>query len=291
MTRLPPLSRVCLALASARILLAAGGSSALATPGGGAVRRNAPVLADSSELRRPGWTLVWHDDFDGPALDVTKWVRETGGDGWGNGELQFYTDRRENARIASGYLVIEARREKFADRDYTSGRLKTQGLGVWKYGRMEARIQIPRGQGLWPAFWMLADNCHNVGWPECGEIDIMENIGKEPHRVHGTVHGPGYSGARGVSSAYDLRAGAFADDSHVYAIEWEADVIRWYVDDAWYKTITPKDLPGRWVYDHPFFIILNVAVGGHWPGGPDETTVFPQTMRVDYVRVYQRKAG
>ena len=239
----------------------------------------------------PGWRLVWHDDFDGPVLDATKWVRETGGDGWGNGELEFYTDRVENAHIDGGYLVIEARRESLATRGYTSARLKTQGLGAWQYGRVEARIQIPRGQGLWPAFWMLGDNIPSVGWPTCGEIDIMENIGKEPGRVHGTVHGPGYSGAQGVSSAYDLRAGAFADTFHVYAIEWEPAAIRWYVDDVLYKTVTPKDLPGRWVYDHAFFIILNVAVGGYWPGSPDATTVFPQTMRVDYVRVYEKRGG
>ena len=151
----------------------------------------------------PGWRLVWHDDFDGPVLDATKWVRETGGDGWGNGELEFYTDRVENAHIDGDYLVIEARRESLATRGYTSARLKTQGVGAWRYGRVEARIQIPRGQGLWPAFWMLGDNIPSAGWPACGEIDIMENIGKEPGRVHGTVHGPGYSGAQGVSSAYD----------------------------------------------------------------------------------------
>jgi beta-glucanase (GH16 family) len=238
---------------------------------------------------RPGWRLVWQDDFDGPALDASKWVRETGGDGWGNAELEFYTDRPQNARIADGHLVIEARREQVGNREYTSARLKTQGFGSWKYGRIEARIQIPRGQGLWPAFWMLGDNCAEVGWPACGEIDIMENIGKEPRRVHGTVHGPGYSGAQGVSSAYDLSAGSFADGFHVYAVEWEADTIRWYVDDAPYRTLTPKDLPGPWVFDNPFFIILNVAVGGSWPGSPDETTVFPQTMLVDYVRVYVKQ--
>src|SRR5437660_12528991 len=168
---------------------------------------------------------------------------------------------------------------------------RAEGLGAWRYGRIEARIQIPRGQGLWPAFWMLGDNIPSVGWPGCGEIDIMENIGKEPGRVHGTVHGPGYSGAQGVSSPYDLRAGAFADTFHVYAIEWEPAAIRWYVDDVLYKTVTPQDLPGRWVYDRPFFIILHLAVGGSSPGSPDATTVFPQTMRVDYVRVYEKRGG
>jgi len=238
---------------------------------------------------RSDWRLVWHDEFDGATLDVTKWVRETGGGGWGNDELEFYTDRPENARVENGQLVIEARQEPFGGRQYTSARLKTQGLGAWKYGRVEARMRIPSGQGLWPAFWMLGDQIARVGWPACGEIDIMENIGREPRRVHGTVHGPGYSGAQGVSAAYDLgAAGAFADDYHVYAVEWEAAAMRWYVDGALYATVTPRELHGPWVFDHPFFIILNVAVGGQWPGSPDSTTVFPQTLRVDYVRVYQK---
>ncbi len=241
------------------------------------------------EWVRPDWRLVWHDEFDGSAIDATKWTLEIGGHGWGNAEKVFYTNRPENARIEDGQLVIEAHNEKFINRTYTSTRLKTQGLGAWQYGRIEARIRIPRGQGLWPAFWMLGDNIQETGWPDCGEIDIMENIGKEPGRVHGTVHGPNYSGSQGVGGPYVLDAGAFADDFHVFAIEWEEDAIRWYVDDTLYKTVTPKDVPGRWVYDHPFFIILNVAVGGYWPGDPDETTTFPQTMRVDHVRVYEKK--
>ncbi|HKW39620.1 MAG TPA: glycoside hydrolase family 16 protein [Gemmatimonadales bacterium] len=236
----------------------------------------------------PSWTLVWRDEFNGTTLDATKWVPETGGGGWGDAELEYYTDRSVNAHVDNGYLHIDALSETFGGRNYTSARLKTESLGAWRYGRFEARIRIPRGQGLWPAFWMLGDHCETVGWPACGEIDIMENIGREPARVHGTVHGPGYSGAQGVGSAYDLASGAFADDFHVFAIEWEPAAIRWYVDSALYKTVTPKDLPGPWVYDHPFFIILNVAVGGNWPGSPDATSVFPQTMLVDYVRVYQR---
>ena len=238
---------------------------------------------------RAAWKLVWRDEFDGASLDAARWVRETGGGGWGNDELEFYTDRPENARVENGQLVIEARQESFGGRQYTSARLKTEGLGAWKDGRVEARMRIPRGQGLWPAFWMLGDDIAQVGWPACGEIDIMENIGREPRRVHGTVHGPGYSGAQGVSAPYDLAGpGTFADDYHVYAVEWEADAIRWYVDGVRYATVTPKDLSGPWVFDRPFFIILNVAVGGSWPGSPDSTTVFPQTLRVDYVRVYQR---
>jgi beta-glucanase (GH16 family) len=250
------------------------------------------LALDAAAPPRSDWKLAWHDEFDGPMAepDATRWVRETGGGGWGNDELEFYTARTENARVTGGHLVIEARRESFGNREYTSARLKTEGLGAWRYGRVEARIRIPRGQGLWPAFWMLGDQCERVGWPACGEIDIMENIGREGARVHGTVHGPGYSGAHGVSAAYDLKKGAFADEYHVYAVEWEAAAIRWYVDGAHYATVTPQDLSGPWVFDHPFFIILNVAVGGGWPGSPDSTTVFPQQMLVDYVRVYQKEA-
>jgi len=236
----------------------------------------------------PAWQLVWHDEFDGTALDTTKWTWDTGGNGWGNAELEYYTNRVENARLENGFLVIEARHEPFGNQQYTSARLKTQGLGAWRYGRIEARMKIPRGQGMWPAFWLLGDNIAQVGWPQCGEIDIMENIGKEPGTVHGTVHGPNYSGANGNSTAYDLRRGAFADTFHVFAVEWQPDTIKWFVDSMLYKTIDPVSVPGRWVFDHPFFILLNVAVGGYWPGNPDSTTQFPQTMRVDYVRVYQR---
>lgn len=245
------------------------------------------------EAAPAGWRLVWQDDFDAPALDTARWQRETGGGGWGNAELEYYTDRPANARIEAGHLVIEARREQVGGREFTSARLKTRGgpHGAWQYGRIEARIQIPRGQGMWPAFWMLGDNC--TRWPDCGEIDIMENIGREPRTVHGTVHGPGYSGAQGVTSAFTLTepGRAFVNAFHVFAVEWEADAIRWYVDDSLYKTVTPRDLPGQWVFDHPFFIILNVAVGGNWPGNPDSTSVFPQTMRVDYVRVYERASA
>ena len=234
-----------------------------------------------------GWDLTWGDEFDGAAIDPENWVFDIGGDGWGNSEWQYYTDQTSNARLEDGFLVIEAKEESFSSRDYTSARLKTQALHAWTYGRFEARIQIPYGQGIWPAFWMLGEDIPQVGWPQSGEIDIMENIGREPATVHGTVHGPGYSGADGVGSGFNLTSGQFSEDFHVYAIEWEPEEIRWYVDDTLYHALTPDDVPGEWVYDHPFFIILNVAVGGAWPGYPDETTEFPQQMLVDYVRVYQ----
>jgi beta-glucanase (GH16 family) len=169
--------------------------------------------------------------------------------------------------------------------------MKTQGKFEHTKGRFEARIQIPKGQGLWPAFWMLGNDIGTAGWPTCGEIDIMENIGKEPSTVHGTIHGPGYSGGNGIGAPDTLAGGAkFADDFHLFAIEWDDTSIRWFVDSNNYETRTPADLPAgkTWVYDHPFFMLLNVAVGGQWPGNPDGTTTFPQTMKVDYVRVYDK---
>ncbi|MEJ5238043.1 MAG: family 16 glycosylhydrolase [Limisphaera sp.] len=249
---------------------------------------------------RPGWTLVWADEFDGPngsRPNPEWWVYDRGGGGWGNNELQTYTDRTNNCRIENGCLVIEAHRETFTGSDgitraYTSARIKTQGRLEWRFGRIEARIRVPRGQGLWPAFWMLGTNFPSVGWPNCGEIDIMENIGREPSTVHGTIHGPGYSGGNAVGGRYTLPGGAeLADDFHVFAVEWETNRIRWFIDDTVYFTATPASLPtGRpWVFHQwPFFLILNVAVGGNWPGAPDATTEFPQRMWVDYVRVYQR---
>jgi beta-glucanase (GH16 family) len=249
-----------------------------------------------------GFTLVWNDEFDGPAgalVDATKWVFDVGGHGWGNQELEYYTDRATNARLSGdGTLLIDARREAFTGpdgtREYTSARLKTQGRFEQAYGRVEARLQIPRGQGLWPAFWLLGADIATAGWPRCGEIDVMENIGREPSTVHGTMHGPGYSGAHAIGSAFSLPGQErFADAYHAFAIEWDREppALRWYVDGTLYETRTPADLPAgaAWAYDHPFFLLLNVAVGGSWPGAPDATTVFPQTMKVDYVRVYARQ--
>ena len=272
-----------LAVALAGLLLANGHFAvAQSTSGAGAPRQP---------------KLIWSDEFnspDGSAPDPHKWTYDLGGKGWGNQELETYTDRPQNVYIQDGMLVIQARKEPYTGkdgvaRDYTSARLKTQGLFSQTYGRIEARIKIPYGQGLWPAFWMLGDDSAQAGWPRCGEIDIMENIGREPSTVHGTIHGPGYSGGKGISAAYELPGGGrFADDFHIYAVEWQPHKIQFFVDGNLYATVLPTSLPpgARWVYDHPFFIILNVAVGGGWPHNPDATTTFPQTMQVDYVRVY-----
>ena len=248
---------------------------------------------------RQGWKLTWSDEFDGPKgspVDLTKWSFDIGGGGWGNNELQTYTDRLANARLEDGVLVITARQETSTGpdkitRNYTSARLLTKNSFTQTYGRFEARIKVPYGQGIWPAFWMLGNDIDTAGWPKCGEIDIMEHIGKQPSIVYGTIHGPGYSGANGINASYTLPSSRkVSDEYHEFAVEWQPNVIRFYVDGLLYKTRTPADLPAGtdWVFNHPFFLILNVAVGGNWPGDPDATTVFPQIMKVDYVRVYQR---
>lgn len=245
------------------------------------------------------WILVWSDEFtgtNGSAVDSTKWAFDIGGSGWGNKELQTYTNRTSNAFIRNGLLNIKVLREKFTGpdkitREYTSARLLTENKFTRQYGRFEARIKVPYGQGIWPAFWMLGDNIRTAGWPNCGEIDIMEHVGREPFKVFGTLHGPGYSGANGLSATHTLSNGKkLSDDFHTFAVEWEPGAIRFYIDRVLYKTRTPADLPvgASWVFDRPFFLILNVAVGGNFPGDPDGTTVLPQSMQVDYVRVYRR---
>jgi beta-glucanase (GH16 family) len=280
---------------AALVVSAACGSSPAAQP------QPTPPAAPTPNNTAP-WVLAWSDEFDGPAgalVDATKWVSETGGNGWGNDELQYYTDRSRNASLGGdGTLVIQALQERYqgpdgVTRDYTSARLKTQGKLEQAYGKFEARIRIPRGQGLWPAFWLLGADIGSAGWPRCGEVDIMENVGRQPSTVTGTIHGPGYSGGNGIGASYRLPSGApFADDFHVFTLEWDPGVLRWSVDGTLFETRTPSDLPPgqQWVFDHPFFIILNVAVGGGYPGNPDATTTFPQTMQVDYVRVYKRAA-
>ncbi|WP_017606295.1 glycoside hydrolase family 16 protein [Nocardiopsis alkaliphila] len=235
-------------------------------------------------------TLVWSDEFDGPAgaaPDPANWNHELGDHGWGNNELQNYTDSRANSALdGNGNLVITARQE--ADGSYTSARMTTQNKVQPQYGRIEARIQIPRGQGIWPAFWMLGADFPRTPWPDSGEIDIMENIGREPHLVHGSLHGPGYHGGNPLTGSYMHPQGwSFADTFHVFAVDWRPGSVTWSVNGDAYQTYTWEDTRGNpWVYDQPFFMILNVAVGGDWPGYPDASTRFPQQMRVDYVRVY-----
>ncbi|GGN73451.1 hydrolase [Actinoplanes lobatus] len=240
--------------------------------------------------------VTWSDEFNGAsgaAIDGSKWNFDVGGGGFGNSELQYYTNSTGNVRQdGQGHLAITARKENPANYQcwygtcqYTSGRILTSGKFTQKYGRFEASIKVPKGQGIWPAFWMLGDNLGSVGWPQSGEIDIMENVGKEPNKLYGTVHGPGYSGGASIGGSRTLGA-PLGDAFHSYAVEWSPNLIVWYLDGAEYFRVTPASLGGnQWVFDHPFFMILNVAVGGNWPGSPDASTSFPQTMLVDYVRV------
>jgi beta-glucanase (GH16 family) len=255
--------------------------------------------SDAKAANPSVWSLIWQDEFNGAngsAIDSTKWTPEIGGWGWGNNELETYTSRIDNAFHNNGALTIKAIKEHFVGsdnipREYTSARLISKNKFSATFGRFEARIKIPFGQGIWPAFWMLGNDIDSSGWPTCGELDIMENIGREPATIHGTIHGLGYSGGNGISSSYSLPNNQpFADSFHVFAVEWEPGVVRFYCDGILYATRTPADLPAgkTWAFDHPFFILMNLAVGGTWPGNPDATTTFPQTMQVDYVRVYQR---
>ena len=230
--------------------------------------------------------LIWSDEFDGPAgsaVDDT-WQPELGGHGWGNEELQHYTGDRENASLdGAGNLAIVVRR---SDRHYTSARLISKNRLSFTYGLVEARIRIPAGQGIWPAFWMLGQDIDEVGWPRCGEIDVMESFGRDPAVVHGTVHGPGYAGSEGVTASHDAGA-SLAADFHVYSVLWERGRIRWYLDDQLYSIVTPAAVRGNpWVFDHAFFLLVNVAVGGTLPGAPDGSVTFPQTMLIDHIRVY-----
>jgi len=263
--------------------------------GTGGAPNPTPITPPTATPHGSNWTLVWSDEFNGASLDGSNWTSEVNGSGMGNNELEYYTNG-QNLSFENGALVITARQENPANYQcwygtctYTSGRINTQGKRQFTYGRIEARIRVPYGQGIWPAFWMLGNDIGTAGWPSCGEIDIMENIGREPNIVHGTVHGPGYSGAAGIGGPYTLPSGKFSDAYHVFAVEWENNVFRWYVDGNLYFTLNRSTVEsrGQWVFDHPHFIILNLAVGGAWPGNPDGTTVFPQRMYIDYVRVYQ----
>ena len=256
---------------------------------------------DKQTLDERNWQLVWSDEFDGAAgesPDSTKWTydigRGPGGDGWGNRELQYYTDRPENVSMdGEGNLVITARFETFAGAPFTSARIKTQGLFDQTYGRFEARLKTPYGPGLWPAFWLLGNEIETIGWPLCGEIDVMELRGQEPNIIHGTLHGPGYSAADAITGSFSFPDNRFDLEFHVFAVEWYEDYVDFFVDDLLYNRITRDDLItednllGEWVYNDPFFMILNVAVGGDYVGFPTLDTPFPQQMTIDYVRVYQ----
>ena len=255
----------------------------------------ASVLTAQAQPSR-NWKLIWADEFnapDGTPPDPAKWNIVTGGKGFGNNELETYTANPANAQQQNGNLVITARKEDVTGPDgilrhYTSARLNTQNHFMQKFGRFEARIQLPTGKGIWPAFWLLGEDHDTNHWPACGEIDILETIGA-PDTMYSTLHGPGYSGGKGISQKFPLPAGESVATFHLYAAEWSPNDIKFFLDNHLVAHRTPADLPPstKWVYDHPFYILLNFAVGGNWPGNPDDTTVFPEQMLVDYVRVYK----
>ncbi|MEU7026147.1 family 16 glycosylhydrolase [Streptomyces sp. NPDC046275] len=286
-------SRLLLALGLGCVTVAAlvspaSQQSAQAAPAARAVTRAAAAEVSVQ-------TTTFSDEFNAPAgtpVDASKWNLETG-DNVNNHERQYYTNSTRNAvHDGQGNLVITARRENpgnytcwYGRCEYTSARLNTAGKFAQTYGTFEARMKMSRGQGMWPAFWMLGNDIGSVGWPQSGEIDVMENVGFEPNTVHGTIHGPGYSGSGGIGAPYTIGS-PFADAFHTFRVEWSPDRLVWKVDGVTYQTRTSADLGGRdWVFDHPFFLILNLAVGGYWPGDPDGSTPMPNTLTVDYVRV------
>ena len=245
-----------------------------------------PTNGYDAPLSYPGYTLVWEDNFDGSIL-ANHWTHEIGrGDnGWGNWELQYY--KAENTTVANGYCIIEAKQESFSGANYTSSRLVTQGAKTFRYGRIDIRAALPEGQGIWPALWMLGGNFNQVGWPACGEIDIMEIVGHEPNRVHGTVHWADDNNNWANYGGYKNSQTDLSEEFNVFSIVWDETQIRWLLNDVQYHVIdiSPASLDE---FRENFFFIMNVAVGGNWPGSPDATTVFPQRMLVDYIRVHQQ---
>ncbi len=237
-----------------------------------------------------GMELVWSDEFNQNSLNLSDWTYEigTGSNGWGNNELQYYTEN--NTSVSNGYLTIEARQESVGGRSYSSSRIVTNSKQSFQYGRIDIRAKLPEGQGIWPALWMLGSNFNSVGWPSCGEIDIMEMIGGSGREktVHGTVHWSNNGDYASYGGSYDLTSGIFKDEFHVFTIIWTENQIKWYVDDQEFNVIdiTPSALSE---FRQDFFFIFNVAVGGNWPGSPNAATTFPQQMIVDYVRVFQEE--
>jgi len=246
-----------------------------------------------------GWQLVWDEPFDGPEgapPDPARWTYDTGGHGWGNQQLEYNTNRSANVALdGQGHLLITARRQSIGGNAYTSGRIKTLGLFAQRYGRVEARLKLPAGQGLWPAFWMLGADFPTAGWPDCGEIDILEARGQDTSVLLGSVHGPGYSGGEAISHRYrlseaEVAAGRLDEAFHDVAVEWDPARIVYLFDGRAYATISADDVlsRGRWVFDKPYFLLLNLAVGGNFVGPPNEETAFPASLVVDHVRVWER---
>ena len=241
----------------------------------------------------PGYSLSWADEFNGPALNTSIWSHENGDGcpgncGWGNNELEYYTDRAENLYFQDGKMIIEARKESFAGKSYTSSKILTRGKKMIKFARIDIRAKLPKGKGIWPAFWMMPQSSVFGGWPKSGELDIMEVVGHEPQKTHGTLHfGPG-PGSTQLGGNYSLSTGTFYDEFHVFSVEWKQDQIKWLVDGVVFSTHTKAEFgSNNYPFNEEFYLIFNLAVGGNWPGSPDANTTLPQWLIVDYVRVYQ----
>ena len=240
-----------------------------------------------------GYTLAWSDEFNSPSVDAGVWTFETGDGcpnlcGWGNNELEYYTNRPDNLFFQDGKMIIEAKSESLGGKQYTSTRIKTEGKKTFKFGRIDIRAKLPKGKGIWPALWMLPQNNVYGGWPRSGEMDIMELVGHEPARIYSTVHyGPG-PGSIQISRNYSLAAGNFNDEFHVFSVEWKQDQMKFYVDGNLFSTVNSTDFGANtYPFNEQFFFVANLAIGGNWPGSPDATTYFPQWLILDYIRVYQ----
>ncbi|PRC90708.1 glycoside hydrolase family 16 protein [Solimicrobium silvestre] len=283
-------------LLTALLLASCGGGGGSGSNSGSANNSTPPIVPVASD-----WQLIWSDEFNNTSLDSSKWSLESGGDGWGNNELEYYT-AGDNASVSDGYLTITARQQSYGGLNYTSSRLITKGKAYWTYGKVEARIKLPYGQGMWPAFWMLGEDIDSVGFPGSGEIDIMEMVGGKDDDgsnrnsvIWGSLHRPNLdpnpaSDVKSFTASYrnpgDIN---FNNDFHVFGIEWNATTVIYSVDGNVYQTVDiSSNTDGFDVFKKPFFIVLNLAVGGDWPGAPDLTTVWPAQMQVDWVRVYQK---
>lgn len=247
----------------------------------------------STPLERAGWTLAWNDEFEKDVLDSTYWNYEVNGDGGGNNELQYYTARKANVWVRNNMLYLKADKEGYKGKNYTSGRINTKGKKDFLYGRFDIRAKLPIQQGIWPAIWMLPTDYVYGGWPQSGEIDIMEALGHEPKKIYGTIHyGDPWPNNQHTGQNVLVAQGDLSTEFHVFSVEWKENEIKWFLDDVLFFTATPKDISKyKWPFDEKFHILLNLAVGGQWPGNPDESTQFPKYMFVDYVRVYQKTSN
>ena len=250
------------------------------------------TTSTASPQSYPGHSLVWADEFNGTDVDTASWTFEKGNgqNGWGNNELQYYTGRPENVRIQDGKLLITARKERYESFDYTSARMVTMDKREFKFGRIDIRAKLPEGQGIWPALWMLGTNFDKVGWPKCGEIDIMELLGHQPSQTHSTVHfGSDWSTHDDKGKMYSISPGKFSERFHLFSMQWTLNSIHFFVDDQKFFEVNPSTVGEQaYPFNQDFFFLINLAVGGNWPGSPDETTLFPQTLEVDYIRVFQK---